>query len=514
MQRRSSINNAAHRPSISGPLGQSGDTRRSSISATAGVVGVVSTMRRPSISTRRPSAGNAHERRPSISGAGGGAARAPSNSRQSRGFGRQTSLNDTATSSAAARRSMFQTAGRRPSMREDSKIASINPRASAFAPATAGRDSSLGSVSETVIDHLKLQEVLAGADLMLRILDLVDPAKAPASVIEQTAAQLQSLFERVQAAALQWEAVVVDRGETARSPKAVRIGARRKSTLEKEKAMQAEEANHRQLENGFPSDESQGCDREEQGDGGTGRVREKSTVGSLPSFQRRTFKEVTTLGGGDFDDEESDEDMHGNDEDELRKSNAGGGLSFPLHRIDSVGDALRDGAASSPSPNGDQQRALGSEAKLSPPSNERHARFDLQSSGDAKSLSLSNGTISRNDTSGRGMFATQLAALGTVEDNGETLGSPQMLPFPGAATKRAIEDSGGKRMGGADVDEEKRSSTIDESPPGFKKLDARVIQNAHPARDAEMLDQEDVSNEYTAALADGTGELPPLVVIW
>mmetsp|Transcript_76667 Transcript_76667/g.220009 ORF Transcript_76667/g.220009 Transcript_76667/m.220009 type:complete len:113 (+) Transcript_76667:1508-1846(+) len=112
------------------------------------------------------------------------------------------------------------------------------------------------------------------------------------------------------------------------------------------------------------------------------------------------------------------------------------------------------------------------------------------------------------------MFATQLAALGTVEDNGETLGSPQMLPFPGAATKRAIEDSGGKRMGGADVDEEKRSSTIDESPPGFKKLDARVIQNAHPARDAEMLDQEDVSNEYTAALADGTGELPPLVVIW
>ena len=97
MQRRSSINNAAHRPSISGPLGQSGDTRRSSISATAGVVGVVSTMRRPSISTRRPSAGNAQERRPSISGAGGGAARAPSNSRQSRGFGRQTSLNDTAT---------------------------------------------------------------------------------------------------------------------------------------------------------------------------------------------------------------------------------------------------------------------------------------------------------------------------------------------------------------------------------------------------------------------------------
>lgn len=138
--------------------------------------------------------------------------------------------------------------------------------------------------------------------------------------------------------------------------------------------------NKRQLENGFPSDESQGCDREEQGDGGTGRVREKSTVGSLPSFQKRTFKEVTTLGGGDFDDEESDEDMHGNDEDELRKSNAGGGLSFPLHRIDSVGDALRDGAASSPSPNGDQQRALGSEAKLSPPSNERHARFDLQRS--------------------------------------------------------------------------------------------------------------------------------------
>ena len=41
------------------------------------------------------------------------------------------------------------------------------------------------------------------------------------------------------------QAVEADRGEPARSPKAVRIGARRKSTLEKEKAMQAEEANKR-----------------------------------------------------------------------------------------------------------------------------------------------------------------------------------------------------------------------------------------------------------------------------
>ena len=127
---------------------------------------------------------------------------------------------------------------------------------------------------------------------------------------------------------------------------------------------------------------------------------------------------------------------------------------------------------------------------------------------------LSNGVISRSDSSGRGMLATQLAALGAVEDSSETLESPQMLPFPGVATRRAREDSGVKRVGGADTNEEERLSKIDKSPPGFKKLDAGAVQNAQSTNDAGC-----VPKEHTAALdsqsslvMDGAGELPPSLV--
>ena len=155
-------------------------------------------------------------------------------------------------------------------------------------------------------------------------------------------------------------------------------------------------------------------------------------MGALPSFQRASS--FSTLRSNHVDDNGGEHDALGNDDErepDVREpdvKDVSATLSTPLHRIDSVGDALRDGAFGSPSPDGTRLLPAGAAASQGTNSSEPVPHTGTSDSDLVKGGSAGvdgAGAVARISAGGAGDGGERAAAAAAVaggEGKGEGAG--------------------------------------------------------------------------------------------